>query len=429
MTRRTAALITPNAVHWDDGLVRGVTDEMGEHGRYDIGQVLEMMARRTTGRECTVLIRNCQVHELRGAPRIERDWKYTKIGPWTTYRRDGRRVHVGLVDQLDPGRFLLGDAANDHPAVLTLNLATYQRIVGAAWSATAGTAGIGLLREHYLSNKEGQQPLWHRKQPGFLGGVGDIRWKRQPTPMERRTLPYVHQYDITAAYLSAAAQAILAWGKLERTGPIPFDASTAGYWEIAVPDNQAIRVREGGPAVVPAQLIRKGSTWVTSPVLAFLMEMGRKPDVLDSWTCPDWTTETGEHVQGSRRWLRWWGEKLRDARKKAHGTDLALAVKRTPNEAIGLMGREGGRCYMLDVRDTVIDLLRCNLLRKIYTIGSATGRWPLRVNVDAVYYPSDTTVPSALGGVVDLDTDTPTMGHLRYIGLSGISEYVGGVAA
>jgi hypothetical protein len=72
---------------------------------------------------------------------------------------------------------------------------------------------------------------------------------------------------------------------------------------------------------------------------------------------------------------------------------LIGALKEAYRQAHGLMNREGGRCYRPDWYSAIVGQSRANLWRKMFTAWHQHGRKPLRVDVDNVWYASDSPDP------------------------------------
>jgi hypothetical protein len=157
--------------------------------------------------------------------------------------------------------------------------------------------------------------------------------------------------------------------------------------------------------------------------MALLNDYGINPEVVEGYVAVEkFDHEGAEYEAGSRRLLRWWHEKLRDARRAAaEVTEVSEAVKRTANEAIGLFGKPGGRIYRPDWQAFVIDQARANLLRKVYARWSQSGIWPLRVTgVDALWYPC--AEGQEAGGMGDWCGER--LGQLREVQRIPMFEYV-----
>lgn len=330
---------------------------------------------------------------------------------WSTYVHEvtGETVHMVDLDQLaaaDPSAWPNGL----DPAALAVKLAAYNHATGTAYRVTPGVAGCAMIRRQAAEaaarrtaagRRTAGQPYWrYDGHPAFLTPMGDLRWTAPTLP----TSGVVHQYDARAAYLAAASAAMLAWSPLVHTGAVPFDPDHAGYWQVNaadVPD-----MHGGRPLLVdPARVGSDGTVWLTTPVMGYLLGRGVNPDVIDSWTC--------EHTG---RYLRPWAEAIRDGLAAADDPDVSTLLKETYRQTIGMFNRPGGSVYRPDWWATIVDLARVNLLRKVDKAAAATGRYPARIYVDAVYYAADTGAEAAaLAAALDVDPDGRRIGKLRSV--------------
>lgn len=323
-------------------------------------------------------------------------WKDT-LGPeaWTTFRPryplSRARVHLLLLDELVTGRSPLFDKATP-PQTIAARLYGYHQATGAAFRMTPGVTGHAMLRERYFDPRPGHSPLWHYHGP--VGrATGPLWWARKA---DDPTYPLAVKFDVRGAYAAAAGVVTLPWGGLELVDVPAFDRERAGYWllpgeSVSVAVAMWKNLFPGGPLPLdPRKALRSGAVWVTTPVMTLLNDYGVNPHVSEGYLAVDKFEHDGqEYDAGSRRLLRAWYEKLRDARRAAaQMVEVEQAVKRTVNEAVGLFGRAGGRIYRPDWQAFIIDQARANLLRKVYARWSGDQVWPLRVTgVDALWYP------------------------------------------
>ena len=340
---------------------------------------------------------------------------------WVTFTHHDRpTVHLGIVSHIKIESDQLVDPT-DGPRVMAELLAKYQSATGVAWRATAGVTGIQLIRalwDRPVKTPKGvrarKQPLWIEHTDQTMTGAGDILWRRKPSPG-----PLVVRYDLRMAYGAAAGVAELPSNRLEHTGPCDFDPLVGGYWRIIVPASAwwARNNADQPPVINPGRMLGNRTAWVTTPLLTWLYELDHHPEVIDSWT-----TDTCGRI------LRGWYEQLRTARIEcADSPRLSAAVKATVNAAVGMMRSGRGRIQRRIWADTIIDLSRANLLRKLTAGHAATGLWPFRVEHDSAWY----VVP---GPVVGTETDpgplsaavgvSPQMGRFRIEDVWPMGEYL-----
>ncbi len=306
-----------------------------------------------------------------------------QVEPWTTWRRKGGpKVHVAIASAIDQGNTPLF-SAGDVPTETASALAWYASRMGAPWCMTGGVSGHMAIRAQNDRRGQGQQPYWGqseapRRHDDSRNGAGDLIWSRAPVQAEV-DMGWVHGFDLNAARLAALGVAEVAWSRLQPTGAIPFDPARAGYW--MVPASPLRRHRRLPPLIDFAD-VRGDLAWVTTPMMKHIARLGIEPGVVDSWTAP------------GRRMFRDLAEQWDRARLEADGmagtarTRRAGAVKATYAQACGLMARPGGSIYRPDWYHTIMDWQRSTLLSHVERIGTRTGRRPLAIHTDCLWYAS-----------------------------------------
>jgi hypothetical protein len=341
--------------------------------------------------------------------RTENNW-----GGWTTFTKGQQSVHVGILSIMDPARTPLF-ALDATPHMISRRLVDMHRLIGSPFRKSPGTVGAAMIRDAYERFGEGwRQPRWFLNDlPEGVRGIGDLVWRR-PRHGRECQAPYIHGYDVHGAYLSAATMAELAWGTLAHvTGP-RFDPSIAGFWQV---QGDSIRTPRwpGDPAGVwapplihAARFDENNRAWMTTPMVRWLIECGARPLVRQGYIA-----DRIPNGPATRRLLRTWGESIRNARNDAahfpnEGDRHAFreTLKRIPNETVGLFKPTSrrGRINRADWAWTIRDVNRVNLLRKIRDIYTRTGRWPIRVKTDAVYYALEVEDPG-VAAKTQLDID------------------------
>jgi len=328
-------------------------------------------------------------HPLLTAPRAA-GWRVSALGPWTTFWRPERSepaVHV----LAHPWRRPDAPLPLEDPWEASWYLRRYAELAGGAYHATAGVAGLGLLRDRFCPRS---RPFWTPPWKAELlkatrNAEADLLWSTSTTPAGG----HLHTYDANVMYLSAAALVEVASGELKHTGAIGADPSRPGYWRIGwpawnlphVPNPLGWRNRKGS---------RSEAVWITSPTLKLLCQLAEEgltgaPEIRDSWTA-----DTGHRVL--RTWAEQLGGAIDTARESAEpGDDRVLpALKATYREAVGMLDRDTGRMHRPDWRHAVIGLARANLWRKVWRVGTRENRWPVQVKTDAVTYWSDQPDPA-----------------------------------
>lgn len=347
---------------------------------------------------------------------------------WTRENLDARLGRVGeYVVHLGIRRMMAATdpmIRPDDPAEeVAVRLVRYAALVGAAYRAMPGVSGMAALRNLWdrptvVKTKSGLEPAT-RKQPRWrwdrrhvldgpvidrLHGAGDLNWRRAPAQHEQE-MPYVIALDVRAMYLAAAAGAMLGHDAPTNLGAIPFDDSLAGFWRIDTNGHAWARPASGVPVVNDHRINKDGSTWVTTPVLRYLNQVGHSmPEILDSWVS-----------SYSGKWLEGWANRLRDALPDAQTVGdqrLRGSIKSTYVEAIAMFSTPAGRIFRPDWTHIIRDEARIRLLRKVHK-ASSVGFWPLRVKVDCVWYASLTDDPASLLKIVEPNAERGWIGQFR----------------
>jgi hypothetical protein len=327
----------------------------------------------------------------------------------------------------------------DHDAFTAAYLlGRYREMVGVPFSFTSGTSACNALRVAPFGPDAPQQPgrrparkallKWDGGQSPARGAAQEslLRWDRPAdliTPAERE-MPYVLAFDKVQAYLSAMSVTVLPWDALEHCGiPGAFDANIPGYWQVSGPwqpfENLPDLTGRGGEA---------GPRWLATPTVALLLETGMPEEMItDAWLPPVRNGARGKTLPQGARLLRGdrarpaLTETLRDALPsispdtpdpdEAH---VREALKATYREMVGMLERGTRFVKRTDWADQIIAMTRATILRKAIQAGTESGRWPLRINSDCVYYATATDDPRAeipAGWKTPADGAIPTLGQ------------------
>ena len=403
-TPHRAAVITRDRVFFGDGNL-GAGQGLGR----DLIRILDG-CRRSFAMHCTVVVDDVTVAELADQSDAAKaaGWAHTQIGAWTVFHRtDGRTVALGIRQAMDtPHLGVLFDRDTD-PGVIAVLLDRYYRITGNPWRGTCATTALNAIR---LSWENGHsKPLWNAPNISVRSGAGPMTWQRDLSETEA-SWGWVHTFDANAAYLGAASNANLAWSQLAHTGPQPFDKGLPGYWlvELSTATLEALNHPSRPPVL---DQVKDGQVWVTTPYAQLLGELGDRLDIADSWTGQP-LERYGRVLHGPQaRVLQKWATQLRDARAQLDTwpggglrDTLRHAVGRTYKDAIGGMQREGMRIFRPDWADTVIDLWRATLYRRMARVHASEGIWPVRVATDSISYADCTDSPDTLGKAIGIGT-------------------------
>lgn len=306
-------------------------------------------------------------------------WMVSRLAPWMSFRHDHwPTITVACLPWLDSRTGPLwheGIPAGEFAA----DLARYHQLVGVPFYATPGVSGLALMRGCTSLPVE---PRWVHPAKAALAGIrhveDDYRTWSQPG---NGGGAFEHTYDAVGMYLGSAGATYLPLAELAYARGGVFNQHVGGYWQIVPPVwNNPNMPHPCGNHRASSPLI-----WVTTPTMVLLAELAadgllEMPGVVSSWTAK------------SARVLRQWQHRVRTALELIDDQDvpgMRRAVKATYAEAVGLLGREGGRVFRPDWRFHLIATARCNLFRRGWRIGEATGRWPVAIKVDALTYSSD----------------------------------------
>ncbi|MEV7809036.1 hypothetical protein AB0O28_39395 [Microbispora sp. NPDC088329] len=312
------------------------------------------------------------------------------VGAWTIWHGAGRpSLAVVVLDWLDPRKMGVSGApylrADHDPATAAYLLQAYRERTGVPYVMTAGTSGVNMIRHEYSGARRGRRRPPLMKWDGTGSPAAEVQenaavWSR-PATDEERSAGWVIGYDARMAYLAAAGVADLAVDRLEHTGtPGGFDPSRAGYWLVSgqwqpYPMLPPLTGRAGD-----------GTAWLTTPTVRLLIDHGMPEDAItDAWLSAGRQGHTARLLRGPVERIR---DGIAGIPADVENEDAAVrdALKATYREMVGMLRR--GTAYIVrpDWSDTIIAQSRANLLRKAIKIGRETGRWPLRVDTDALWY-------------------------------------------
>lgn len=380
----------------------------------------------------------------------EKGWGVGRIGDWTrVYRpgKGGQLIHVAVGPMLDRDSCpLIG--ANPYDTIAAFDL--WHEVIGLPYHTSPGVAGMDLL-EHLVPMGESRPTMVGRVGPsdGFEDDYrmcergrcarGCIEHFRGPATGMR----YAHAFDLNRAYIGAAVTVEVAARELKRTGAIPFDRSLAGWWYVELAPWADARMPDpAGYAVLPSG-DRQTVRWLTTPRMTLLDQLTEAGvyggvRIIDSMTAP------------ARRPLRPWGERLRNAYDlcraggdkskrgdqldpRAYGLHVVelvrSAVKEAGRRAPGMLAsrkHDDPRAYRPDWWYGMVALTGANLWRAMDKAGADVlglgrkagvqpmGRFPIAIDVDTIWYPSDERDPArAVPAALKYDPTGMRLGHFK----------------
>jgi hypothetical protein len=249
-------------------------------------------------------------------------------------------------------------------------------------------------------------------------------WSRHLLDQEDDDTFWIHRYDLNGAQPGVFGVIWIATAPFQHSPDTRFDPARdknrAGYWLIntrreghgldsRLPDllRPLRQIDERGKAGEPA--------WFCTDALVLLAELGVPFEVLDAYI-----------AGASARLLRPTNDRYRHARTTlveheeagVLGADHALTVlKSVFTSRIGDFSRERSRLYRPDIRDAIVARAAANQYRRLRAVAlgkdsdpqdNGSGRFPIAMYEDAVYYVSPHTDDWAAARAVGLPIGSST---------------------
>ncbi len=310
-----------------------------------------------------------------------------------------RTLPGGVALDVDADRFpfvTLDDVA------LRVALTHWEQVTGTEWWGTPGTAGVNAL-EARIKAVRTWHAAWKPEHPVDDGAESAYR----PAQWDRRAdakLPFLHGYDVTRMYATAAGVTEVSPGALRR-GPSEFDKALAGWWLVDVAPWCWDEIPD--PAGYARRSHRPGAArWLTTPTVKLLADLHDQGahggfTVLRSW------------VGKGRPLFREWNQGLERLYREG-GPEMRDAVKAAGRETLGLLNSATHTTYRPDWHHAVIGQARSNLWRKVWKVYGLDVRTPLAIDTDCVWYGSEDADPVTAMPSVFVLGDGP--GQLKHKG-------------
>lgn len=303
-----------------------------------------------------------------------------------------RALPGGVEHDVDPDRFPLSTLSD---TALSAALARWERVMGTPWWGTPGTAGMNAL-EAGLKAVRTWRAEWKPVHPiddGAEAAYRPAQWDRRPDTKS----PFLHGYDVTRMYSTAAGVTEVPPGALRR-GPAEFDKALSGWWLVDVapwcwdelPDPAGYARRSHRPGT---------ARWLTTPTVRLLA------DLHDQGAHGGFTVERSWVGKG-RPIFREWNQGL-ELLWREGGAEMRTAAKAAGRETIGLLNSETHSTYRPDWHYAVIAQARANLWRKVWKIYGQDQRVPLTIDTDCVWYGSESPDPTVMPPSAFRFGDTP----------------------
>lgn len=313
----------------------------------------------------------------------------------------------------DPHSGLLaGDA---EPVDLAYRMHRVAELLGTTYSSSGAITGRRLYERLHPPGGRALTPTEIVMPPAPFNNprrmaAGTLMWIR-PLTSDERQHTYIHSYDLRANYLTAMGKAIMGMGApVHHPDGCEFNPKIAALWLISRANAHypGFIDKHGGHTMLPDITVLAGNSdydtgWYSTPIVKYLAtELDYPIEIHEAYTWPT-----------SRRLLESWTKAVNAGRVAIH-EHLAEYPADTNARAIkggfkaiytGFHGRfsYGGDCddkgrpqtpwhrpdwRMIDHAEANVDLHR-----KVRRIADATGRFPIAVLTDEVFYTSNDPNP------------------------------------
>lgn len=372
------------------------------------------------------------------------DQPLPRIKPWTTiWRPGGRGITVAVPEWTASGLHRIhtrGSSTPDEPTAqqLAQRIERYAALMGRPYYWSHAVTGLRILQFLHRDPRYTQisraiglpAPALDRH-----AGERELIWHRPPTEAEA-SCGWVHGYDVTAMYL-AGANSLSVGLDVEPDHlidqAISFDAGRPGFWRLAHPvtypgAGMMPTLDDDRAEYRPVTVEPDGSCWVTTPTLGLLVRDWKlQVSITEAYLWP-------VKAKGARIFDSFY-EAGRDAlyQLSRGGSEedkrIRTAVKATYTDAIGRLaqilptGQQPGAWWRPDWQQAIVANSAAKLLRVVAKVGAETGRWPLAIVTDCLYYASDdpNSVTAAPQG---LPLDETQLGKFKRAGSAPMAKVI-----
>jgi len=292
-------------------------------------------------------------------------------------------VHVPCLDDRPAARW---NDASDGPELLAA-LVAFREAIGDSYYYSPNATAVQIARRHSRSLAVAELPPPARRDSseGFRRAMTTVQ--SRPLDDVEDSHIFVHEFDANGQHIAAMGGELFGGGTATHVaGPLAFDPRRAGYWRI--------EHLTGWDPRMPRLTLNDGA-WIVTATGKMLRDLGCTFDVTEAWVYPK-THRPLFTVYETYRKAR---AQLLDA--ESRGVPGArIARKSLPYATFtGWLSRKDGPgkgnedLYRPDWHDVILAEADARLLRRAHRIGTATGRWPVGVRTDALYYTSDELDP------------------------------------
>ena len=298
-----------------------------------------------------------------------------------------------VLPQYDPNKKSAFWAEAPDARCLANALSYFERACGIRYRHSPEASGSALLKELHSGPRALALVAEEMPPPALESTIEwDTYWIRD-LEIDERSRPFLHAYDVNAAYLAACSSLTTGRGAVEHLTSPQLDKKRPGYW--------LANIEFDAPNWLPNPFLPpiprdQGRYWCTTPTLALAIELGARIEVDEAYLWRD-----------SSRPLEPWYKRLRDARAALLSGDgfpdraaQQLALKAVKLAYGPLMGgrvastrwdRSGDPLYRPDWRHAVMATARANQYRTLRKLDVADAPWA--VANDCLYLASELADP------------------------------------
>lgn len=320
---------------------------------------------------------------------------------WIRWTRDDRSIWTVDLDVIEPG----GRSApliHSNPIVTAMQLHRWTETTGHNWIGTPGMTGSALLVDGWGEHRASYTPRWQTRLPW---PYGDIEVPYTPMQWYREYDGPIHGYDANKAYLSSLVNVELPADDLQHRRRPTFDPKEGGVWRVDLaPWHRSAELPD--PAGY-GHVQDDGTRWLTTPTMTLIHQLAERGDhmgytTLESWTAP------------ARRITRHWAQRLSEIIALSD-SPLPAAAGRVYKETYGMWRRQSGRVRRPDWHYATVAMARANLWRKMDKFSREQHRYPVRIETDALFYPTAPGTPwaDAAPGGMRLDPSGKQLGAFK----------------
>lgn len=357
-----------------------------------------------------------------------------KPNPWTTVWRDKAAGIIVVVPSwsLGDGGQLPQVDQDDRPTPVQLaqRVERFAQLWGLPYRWAPNITGLRRLKHLHRETRGITITKTISMPPPFTRAVGEreVIWHRAPTDAEA-ALAQVVVYDGNAMYPAAANSLVVGLDREAQhltDGPVTFNPKCAGAWKVAGASGLQFPGGASMPGLDKVLTVdaKEESMWVSTPMLRLFTEWGLDPAIVEAWVWP--AEDCGRVFDTYYKVIRGALTQLpRDGDPETRA--LRKTVKACANHSLGALAQHSATragvdpWWRPDWNRAVVANASSKLLRTVAQVGAQTGRWPLAVRVDCLYYAADDGDPVSVAPEgLSLNAETP--GKFKVVGAQPMAE-------